>query len=231
MLADAIMTRDVASVRVDTPVLQVAELMAQKRISGVPVVNDAGDLIGMVSETDLLHRAEIGTEKKRKWWIALFIDSDMRARDFIKVHGLTAGDIMSRLIVSVPHDAPMMQVADILEANNLKRVTVVRDGKLAGIITRGDIVRAFVDAAAMKDTPQREPAALQRAIGERLAAQSWLNPDYVAVLVTDAVVEIRGIVGSQDQFKALDILVREVAGSRAVDNQVVVGSRGRLSAI
>jgi CBS-domain-containing membrane protein len=230
MQADQIMTSKVHTVRRDTSITDVAALMTAHRISGLPVVGDDGGMIGIISQTDLLHRAETGTEKKRKWWISAFIDADMRARDFIKAHGHTVGDAMSRFVISVPHDASLAQVADILDANNLKRVPVLKDGKLIGIITRGDIVRAFVDADAMQTVPQREPAALQKAINDALAAQSWVNPAFVNVVVTDATIQIWGFVASEDQRKALVILVEELAGHRTIDSHVGIGPRGRLSA-
>lgn len=230
MQAHQIMTSKVKTVRRESSISEVATLMTTHRISGLPVVDEDGSMVGIVSETDLLHRIETGTEKQRKWWVSLFIDADMRARDFIKAHGHTVGDVMSRFVISVPHDASLAQVADILDANNLKRVPVLENGKLVGIITRGDLVRAFVDADAMENIPQREPAALQKAINETLAAQSWINSAYINVVVTDSAIEIWGVVSSEDQRKALTILVEEVAGQRSVVNHVSVGPRGRMTA-
>ena len=231
MLAEQIMTSHVITVSPQTSISEIAELMTRHRISGLPVLGEDGNLVGIVSETDLLHRAETATEKQRKWWVALFLDPDMRARDFIKVHGRTAADVMSHFVISIPHDAPLATVANILEANNLKRAPVLKQGKLVGIITRGDLVKAFVDADAMRSAPHREPGALQKAINDRLAKQSWLNPTYINVIVTDEAVEIRGIVQSEDQHRALEILVAELAGSRRVESHVTVGPRGRMPAV
>lgn len=227
MKARDIMSSPVHTIRTDTSIIDIAALMATHRISGVPVVDDEGRMIGIVSETDLLHRAETGTERKRKWWISLFLDADMRARDYIKTHGHTAADLMSRFVISVPHDASLAAVADMLDVNNLKRVPVLENGRLIGMITRGDLVRAVADAGAMSQAPQREPAALQKAINEQLGRQSWLNAAFVNVIVTDTTVEIWGYVPSEDQRKALLILVKEMAGtSRTVESHVTVGQRG-----
>jgi CBS domain-containing protein len=115
MKAQEIMTRDVITVRPDTLVRDIAAPMVEKHISGVPVVTDNGKLIGMVSESDLLHRAEVGTERKHKWWIRTFADSGALAREYAKAHGLKPRDIMSRYVVSVRDDAELRDVADILD--------------------------------------------------------------------------------------------------------------------
>ena len=101
MKAQDIMTRDVITVRPDTSVRDIAALMVEKHISGIPVVTDNGKLIGMVSQSDLLHRAEVGTERKHKWWFRTFADSGALAREYAKAHGLKAHDIMSRYVISV----------------------------------------------------------------------------------------------------------------------------------
>jgi CBS-domain-containing membrane protein len=102
MRAHQIMTTKVHTAKRDTSVGEIAYLMTTERIGGVPIVDDNGEVVGMVSETDLMHRAETGTERKRKWWISLFIDDDMRARDFIKAHGQKAEHVMSPTVPSSP---------------------------------------------------------------------------------------------------------------------------------
>ena len=225
MRAHQIMTTKVHTVRPDTSVGDIARLMTAERISGVPVVGEDGRVIGIVSETDLMHRAETGTERKRKWWIALFLDKDMRARDYVKSHGLEAGDIMSRYVISVADNAKLSEVADILDTNNLKRAPVLKAGKLVGIITRGDLVRALANADANRTTPAGDSATMQKTLLERIVKQTWVNPTYLNVLVGDQSVELWGFIGSEDQRKALLILVREVAGERRVDDHLAVGPR------
>ncbi len=101
MNAQDIMTRDVTTVRPDTSVRDIAALMVEKHISGVPVLSDDGKVVGMVSQSDLLHRAEVGTERKHKWWFRIFADSNELAREYAKAHGLKAHDVMSRYVISV----------------------------------------------------------------------------------------------------------------------------------
>ena len=143
MKAQDIMTREVATVRPETSVREIAALMMEKNISGVPVVSDDGAIVGIVSEGDLLHRAEVGTERKHKWWFQIFADSDAAAREYAKAHGLSARDVMSRYVISVRDDADLRDVADILDSHRIKRVPVLHDGRLVGIISRRDLVRAL----------------------------------------------------------------------------------------
>ncbi len=227
MRAHEIMTSKVFTVKPGTSIAEIAMLMATERISGLPVVDDDGRMIGIVSETDLLHRAETGTERKRKWWISLFIDTDMRARDFIKGHGHTAADVMSRFVVSVRDDATLAEVADMLDTNDLKRVPVLKAGQLVGIITRGDLVRALANAEATRPTGVGvgDNGQLQKALNARIDQQSWVNPSYLNVIATDKTVELWGFVSSEDQRRALLILVRELAGDRVVADHLAIGPR------
>jgi CBS domain-containing protein len=144
MRARDIMTRDVVMVSPDTPVRDIAALMADKRISDVPVLTHDGVVIGIISETDLLHRPELGTEPegKRKWWL----DFNALAREYAKAYGLRAEVVMSRCVVAVHDHAELRDVADVLDRHRFKRVPVVQGGRLVGIITRGDLVRALSQA-------------------------------------------------------------------------------------
>ena len=134
MKAQDVMTREVATVRPETSVREIAALMMEKNISGVPVVSNDGAIVGIVSEGDLLHRAEVGTERKHKWWFQIFADSDAAAREYAKSHGFSARDVMSRYVISVRDDADLRDVADILDSHHIKRVPVLHDGRLVGII-------------------------------------------------------------------------------------------------
>jgi CBS domain-containing protein len=230
MKAQDIMTRDVATVSPDAPVRDIAALMMEKHISGVPVLTDNGKIIGIVSESDLLHRAEVGTERKHKWWFRAFRDSDALAREFAKAHGFKAHDVMSRYVVSVRDDAELADVADILDSRRIKRVPVLREGRLVGIITRGDLVRALSQVQISKAAKRIDNAALHKTLHDRIRAQSWLNDTYINLTVNGGVVELWGLVVSTDQHRALLALVEETDGvSRVEDKLSVAGPlRGGL---
>ena len=217
------MTRDATTVRPDTSVRDIAGLMVQKHISGVPVLTDNGKIIGMVSQSDLLHRAEVGTERKHKWWFQTFADSNALARDYAKAHGLKAHDIMSRYVVSVRDDAELRDVADILDNHRVKRVPVVHNGNLVGIITRGDLVRALSQVQISKTAKKIDNAALHKMLHERIRTQSWINDSYISLTVNDGVVELWGFVDTADQHSALRVLVEETDGVSQVDDNMRVG--------
>lgn len=221
MKAADVMTKDVITVRPEAPVREIAALMTEKRISGVPVVGADGRLIGILSETDLLHRAETGTERQRKWWLGMFQDADSMARAYAKAHGLKAGDIMTTTIVTVGANTELHEVADLLEKRKLKRVPVVEDGRLVGMITRGDLVRALAGVKTMAPT-QSDDRTLLKAIDARMRAQPWLNANMIAVSVENGVAELRGLVPSADQQRALRILVEETPGLVRVEDNLTV---------
>src|SRR3954447_25412999 len=133
LTAADVMTTEVVSIEPDMPVPKVAELLYNRRISGVPVV-EHGRLIGIVSEGDLIgHAAAIG-EPRRSWWLNLFSDESLSARDYAKAHGRTARDVMTTSVISVEETTGLAEIARTLEQHRIKRVPVVRDGDLVGIV-------------------------------------------------------------------------------------------------
>src|SRR3954470_8684724 len=149
LTAADVMTSDVVSVEPDTPVRDIAELLYSRRISGVPVVEN-DQVIGIVSEGDLIgHVAAIG-EPRRSWWLSLFADESLSARDYAKTHGRTVRDVMTASVVSVEETATLAEVAKTLERHRIKRVPVLRDGKLVGIITRANLHQGL---ATLKPEP------------------------------------------------------------------------------
>jgi CBS domain-containing protein len=223
MKAQEIMTRDVITVRPDTLVRDIAALMVEKHISGVPVVTDNGKLIGMVSQSDLLHRAEVGTERKHKWWFRIFADSSALAREYAKAHGLKAHDIMSRYVVSVGDDAELRDVADILDKRRIKRVPVVQKERVVGIITRGDLVCALSQVQVSKAGKTIDNAVLHKTLHDRIQSQSWINDNCISLTVNDGVIELSGFVERADQHTALRVLVEETEGVNRVDDRISVG--------
>ena len=223
MKAQDIMTRDVTTVSPNTSVSDIAAVMVEKHISGVPVLTDNGQIIGMVSQSDLLHRAELGTERTYKWWFRTFADSNALAQDYAKAHGRKAHDIMSRYVVSVRDDAELRDVADILDNYRIKRVPVVQEGRLVGIITRGDLVRALSQVQISKAAKKIDNAALHKTLHDRIRSQYWVNESYISLTVNDGVVELWGFVDTVDQHSALRSLVEETDGVSRVEDKLSVG--------
>ena len=225
MEAKEIMTRDVATVTPEASVREAAGLMTEKRVSGVPVVAADGRLIGMLTASDLLHRVETGTEKRRSWVAKFFSNPDEMARQYAKSHGLKVHEVMSRHVISVREDAGLSEVADVLDTNKLKRVPVVRGGALVGIISRGDLVRVLSQVSVGTPVVNSDDATLQRNIMEQIRRQPWLDSAYINITVKDGVVEAWGTVPSVDQRNALRVLIEEFAGVARIEDQLKVGGR------
>jgi CBS domain-containing protein len=221
-----IMTREVATVTASTSVHDIAELMTRKHISGVPVVDDGNNIIGIVTEADLLHRVETNTEKKSNWWLTLFSDSEALAREFSKAHGRTAGDIMTRKVVAVPENAPLDVIANAFDSHRIKRVPVTRDSVLVGIVSRGDIVRALLrltESVPGKSEQSAGGDALRQLVLDKIRAQPWINGGTINVIVTDRAVELWGNTETEDQRRAIKILIEEMPGVSAIEDHLTVG--------
>lgn len=224
MQAHDIMTKDLVFVRPETPVRDIAALMTEKRISGLPVLAADGQLLGIVSQSDLLHRWEIGTEPKYKWWLKIFSDSDSLARAFSKTHGIMAKDVMTCHLISVKHDTDLGDVASLLDQSKVKRLPVLQDGKLVGIITRSDLVKAFSQSPKPVDQQVVDDALLQRALADKMRGQTWLNQTYLSIVVEQGIVQLWGYASSQDQRQALKILIEETEGVKSIDDRLIIGS-------
>lgn len=190
------------------------------------MVTDSGEIIGIVSETDLLHRVEIGTEReiRRKWWLGNLADVNALAREYAKAHGLRAQDVMSRYVISVRADAELRDVADILDRHRINRVPVLQAGRLVGIVTRGDLVRALSQVQISRSVKKVDNAVLHKGLHERIRAQPWINESCISVTVDDGVVELRGFVDTVDQHSALRALVEETVGVVRVEDKISVGN-------
>jgi CBS domain-containing protein len=223
MKAHEIMTREVISVKPETPVREIAALMTERRISGVPVLGSEGKLLGIVSQSDLLHRKEIGTEARRKWWLRVFSDPDRLAREYSKTHGVRAQDVMTRHVISIKDGAELGEVAAIFDRSRIKRVPVMRDGKMVGLIARSDLVKALSRTAATVAAGSVGDGDLQRVLNDKMKGQPWLDASFVSVIVENGRVQLWGLVSSDDQRQALHTLVEETAGVKNVEDRLSVG--------
>jgi CBS domain-containing protein len=146
MQAQEIMTKDVVTVSPDTNTSQIAQKLLEHKISAVPVINSSGIVIGMVSEGDLVGRSDVDRDKRRDWWLTLLAEGEALSPDFLasfRRPKLTAGDVMSAPVVTVTGETEDTEIARLLAKHRIKRVPVMRDGRLIGIVSRADLLRAF----------------------------------------------------------------------------------------
>ena len=217
MKASEIMTREVVAVSPDTPVRDVARLMVDHRISGVPVI-DHGKLVGIISENDLLRRVELGTEKTRTRWLQFLTSDDTLLAEYVRARGLLARDVMTTNVVTVPPDAPVATIAELMESRHIKRVPVVDGDKVVGIVSRANLVQALATVApAPPELAQGNDAEIHDAIcGEIEKIAGVPSPLMDNVTVNNGIVHLWGYVGSENERKALRIAAERISGVREV---------------
>jgi CBS domain-containing protein len=228
MLAKDVMTAQVISVSSDTEVIDIAKLLIDKRISAVPVVDAEGHVLGIVSEGDLVRRVESGTEKKRgSWWLSLFAVPERLAGEYAKAHGQRASDVMTRDVVTVSDDTPLGEIAQVLEENHIKRVPVVHEDRLVGIVSRANLLHGLV--AAHRHTPppavSANDSAIREQVMETLRNQPWSQIAFTNVTVENGIAHLWGMVDSRDQITASEVAAREVPGVKSVENHLNVIGR------
>jgi CBS domain-containing protein len=223
MIAADVMVSNVITVRADTSVEKIAETLLANRISAVPVVNEAGGLVGIVSEGDLIHRVEAGTERHRSWWLELLTGKEILAREFVKSHARKAADVMTRPVITVKPSTPLGELASLLEKHRIKRVPVVNDGKIVGIVSRANLVQALV-RIGNKAAPAAsvEDSTLYDNILAQLRSTSWADASNISVVVNNGTVELWGIVDSEIEKNAIRVAVEVTPGVRQVSNRLVV---------
>jgi CBS domain-containing protein len=222
MNAADIMVRSVISVTPETNVAEAARLMLDHRISGLPVLDRNGALVGIISEGDLLRRAETGTERQRPRWLEFFSAPGRLAQDYAQAHARKIADLMTRNVVSIGPEAPIDEIVRLMERWRLKRLPVVEAGRLVGIVTRADLVRAFLDSLPPPMRPVIVPdAEIRDRIKEEIAKQPWARRASIEVHVVRGEVELRGTVTEERARAALQIIAENVAGVRRVRHRLV----------
>ncbi len=221
MKAKDVMTEDVVSVREDASVESIARLLLQRRISAVPVTDARGRAVGIVSEGDLMRRPEAGTERRPSWWLELLQGSDEQAAQYIKSHGLVARDVMTRDPLTVSENTPLEKVARLLEQEHIKRLPVVRGGKMVGIVSRADLIHAVV-AGATWPASRAKAARPSRKEVVRSIREAGLALSLVNVVLEGRVVHLWGSVQSKTQRDAIALAARRSPGVRGVKNHLSV---------
>jgi CBS-domain-containing membrane protein len=218
MRVQDVMTKDVITVWRDAPVHEAARLMANHGVSGLPVVDAEGAVLGIVTEADLILRQ--AAPRARHWWEQLFADPDALARDYRKAAGTTVGEVMTTAVVTVSPELRVDTAARILVDRGVRRLPVVRDGRLVGVVSRADLVKAL--AARPTFVVWAPDEDLVRIMRERMKAAPWTSTG-VTVEAHDGVIELWGTVASDAQRSALETMARGVPGCRGVVNCLFAG--------
>jgi CBS domain-containing protein len=219
-----LMTYKTVIVKADDSVLAAIRLMLDNNISGLPVVDDQNKLVGMVTEGDLLRRADLATEKPRSWWHVLLASPGKLAAEYADTHAHRVRDAMTFPVHTIDFDAPIVVAVDMMEKFNVKRLPVVRGTTLIGILSRRDLVKAaywLVAEPFEAARPQVSDQIIASKVTEELNRQSWTSGKSIEARVHDGVVELCGAIFDERARSALRILVEGVPGVVAIQDHLV----------
>ena len=222
MRARDVMTTAVISASPEMSVQETAKLLVEHSISAVPVIDADGKLIGIVSEGDLVHRVEIGTHaRRRSWWLELLASSRDLASEYVKEHAQTVKDLMTVDVVTVAEDTPLSEVAELLERHRIKRVPVVDNGKMAGLVSRADLVRALAsDTHDERKSFAHADVEIREAILKAMSGQRWAL-SRGQIIVKNGKVHLWGVIFSEEERKAVCVAAQTVPGVKQVISHLV----------
>jgi CBS domain-containing protein len=219
MNAADVMTKDVVSAAPETPLADLIHLVLANRISAIPVL-ERGRIVGIVSEGDLVRRAETGTEIRRPHWLEMLTSGTRLAADYARTHGRRADEVMTRDVVTVTETTPLADIVQLFATRRIRRVPVIRDGRLVGIVSRRDLLRALasrLDAAPVN----KDDDAIRDAFLAEVRKQPWAAwPVEVQVVVSDGVVHLWGIAPNDEKRLAMRVAAENIPGVRGVEDHM-----------
>jgi CBS domain-containing protein len=221
MIVADVMTRHCITIAPDATVEEAVNLMLNRHISGVFVVDKAGDLTGVITEGDLLRRDELGTQRNRPWWLRLLASPARQAADFTQANGRHVRDVMTTDVLSIAQDAPLEDVVEAMEKNRIKRLPVTADGRVVGVVSRADLLRALIGRVRTAEPLATDDRTIRTAILNALEAQSWAPMTTLNVTVADRVVDMWGTITNEEERNAIRVVVENTPGVKTVHDHLV----------
>ena len=221
-----VMTHSLVSIAPEAPIRDAIARMISHQVSGMPVLDEAGKLVGVVSESDFLHRAEMGTEAPRRRWLELLLGAASGAEEYARSHGRTVADVMSSDVVTADPETPVAEVVRLMEEHGIKRIPVVEDGRVVGLVSRADLMTALGEF--LMKPKARAPAtdeSIRRAIVTEMKRQAWCPVTALEVKVHRGVVELKGAIFDERQRRALAVLVDRVHGVKSIRDRLELFDR------
>ncbi len=219
MRAHQIMTREVITVTPDTTVTDAAAKMLDNHISGLPVVNDTGKLVGIVSDGDFVRRSEIGTQRKRSRWLQFLVGPGKAASEFVRASGRRVEEVMTPDPITASEDTTLESLVETMEKNNIKRVPIVQFGRITGIVTRTNLVRAVAQLAREVPDPTADDDHIRERVTHAIEQNDW-RPLGLQVTVHDGVVHLHGIITDYRWRDAAVVAAENVSGVRQVHDHL-----------
>ena len=221
MNASDIMTRDILSVGPDAAIAEAIRLMLDNRISGLPVLDETGRLVGILTEGDLLRRGETGTERHRPRWLEILMGPGRLAEEYVRTHGRRIAEVMTRDPVSVSPDTPLQEIVALMERHRIKRVPVLDGDVAVGILSRADLLRGLAGVLAEAPAAAASDEEIRERILAELARAAWVPRDGIAITVENGVVDLNGVILDEKERAALRVAAENVPGVRTVEDHLV----------
>jgi len=220
MRASDIMTPGVISADPDATVLQAARYMLQHHISGLPVVDKAGKLVGILSEGDFLRRCETGTDRKRSRWLEFLMGPGKMAAEYTHTHGSKVSEVMTTAVHTVAEDTKLEDIVELMERRRIKRVPVMRGNKVVGIVTRSNLMHAMVSLARTGAKGAKDDATIRAKLLEEIKNEKWALASMINVVVRGGVVELWGAIVDERQREALKVAAENIPGVKEVKDHL-----------
>src|SRR5512139_2421843 len=221
MRAGDVMTRNVISVSPDNTVLQAAREMLQHHISGLPVIDEAGNLVGILSEGDFLRRQETRTERKRSRWLEFLMGPGKIAAEYTHSHGNKVAEVMTTKVHTASEDTPLEEIVELMERRRIKRVPVLRGKKVVGIVTRSNLMHAMVSLARSAPKAAKDDATIREKLLAIMQKEQWAPAAVSNVVVRGGVVELWGVIVDERQREALKVAAENIPGVKEVKDHLV----------
>lgn len=220
MRAKDIMSEKVVSIGINESVFDAAEMLLGANVSAAPVVTAKGTVVGIVSEADLIRRNEIDTTAKKSWLVRLMDSETSAARDFVAANARRVADVMTKEVVTAGEDTPLRELVELMERHQIKRLPILREGSLVGVVSRSDLLRALLSREPDRPLLQPTDKALRQAVVEAIEHRGWTSKWPINVFTNDGVVHLWGFVDGEDVRKAHRVAAENVAGVRRVKNHL-----------
>jgi len=220
MKAKDVMTSSVISVEPEVPVLQAVRIMLQRRVSGLPVIDREGRLVGIVTEGDFLRRAETGTQRRRPRWLEFLAGPGRLAQDYARANARKVSEVMTPDPITVDEEASLEDIVRLMEKRQIKRIPVVRGTNIVGIVSRANLLHALASVAREAKPAEQSDEAIRALLLAELAKQPWAPVALINPVVRNGVVEMWGTITDERERPALMIAAENVPGVKAVHDHL-----------
>lgn len=221
MKVSDVMTRAPVTTSPDASLEDAVNLMVRMRVSGLPVVDAKGAVVGILTEGDLLRRVELGTAGQRAGWLSSFLAPGRAAHDYVRTHGRRVGEIMTRGVVSISADAPLSEVVALMETQQVKRLPVLQKGRLIGIVSRADLLRALAQLLPDRRVVATSDLELRKRVLAEIGKHRWAPRANIDATVENGVVELRGAVTDDQERLGLRVIAENTPGVRGVHDRLI----------